>query len=143
MNIFSAAYRINSDEGTIFQKMMRLVIKNDYLERELKLTRDLLSKGVLDSHSYIVGFKDGKLSREAEIEVLKTYKEAHKILWDERNRRKELTDEEMLLAIEEEFGKPYDQVIESWAMLKNDLKISMLRSLATAILRKAHAVNPA
>jgi len=50
---------------------------------------------------------------------------------------KDLTDDEMLLSIEQAFGKPYDQVIELCATLKNDLKISMLRTLTRAILRKA------
>lgn len=59
------------DEANIFQKMMSLAIKNDSLEKELRLTKDLISKGVLDSHSYILGFNDGKQSSRDEIEELK------------------------------------------------------------------------
>ena len=50
----------------------------------------------------------------------------------------ELSDEEIVLTIEQEFGKPYDKVIELCATLKNDLKISMLRNLIQAILKKAN-----
>lgn len=82
MTTFTAEDRINSDEETIFQKMMRLVIKNDYLERELKHAQDLLSKGVLDSHSYILGFNDGKQSRKAEIEALKKESSRFKMAWN-------------------------------------------------------------
>jgi len=60
------------DEANIFQKMMSLAIKNDSLEKELRLTKDLISKGVLDSHSYILGFNDGKQSSRDEIEALKS-----------------------------------------------------------------------
>jgi hypothetical protein len=48
---------------------------------------------------------------------------------------RELTDEEILSTIEQEFGEPYDKVIELCATLKNDLKISMLRTLVKAILK--------
>jgi hypothetical protein len=50
---------------------------------------------------------------------------------------RELSDDEIVLTIEQEFGKPYDKVIELCATLKNDLKISMLRNLIQAILKKA------
>ena len=71
MTTFTTEDRINSDEANIFQKMMSLAIKNDSLEKELRLTKDLISKGVLDSHSYILGFNDGKQSSRDEIEALK------------------------------------------------------------------------
>lgn len=104
---FTTEDRINSDEETIFQKMMRLVIKNDYLERELKHARDLLSKGVLDSHSYILGFNDGKQSRKAEIEALKAsttlnYNKGHEdgrklaVIEVLKSPPAEITDEEII-----------------------------------------------
>lgn len=49
-----------NNEPSPYHQHVMLVIENDSLKRELEITKHLITKGVLDSHSYILGFVDGK-----------------------------------------------------------------------------------
>lgn len=59
---------MNADKENIYQKHMLLVIENQYLKLEVELIKELITKGVLDSHSYILGYNDCKASMQSEIE---------------------------------------------------------------------------
>lgn len=60
-----------NNEPNLFDQYTKLVVENDSLKRELEITKKLITKGVLDSHSYILGYADGKESMQSEIEILK------------------------------------------------------------------------